>query len=58
MAIIRLIEHPYGICRQNINFRKNNKQNKLKIMHEHDKLIIQELSYHTVILRIFTLQRS
>jgi hypothetical protein len=27
-------------------------------MHEHDKLIVQELSCHTVILRIFTLQRS
>jgi hypothetical protein len=58
MAIIRLIEHPHGICRQNINFQKNNKHNQLKIMHEHDKLIVQELSHHTVILRIFTLQRS
>lgn len=57
-AIIRLIEHPYGICRQNIHFTKNNKQNQLRIMHEYDKLIVQELSHHTVILRIFTLQRS
>jgi len=58
MAIIRLIEHPVGISRQDINFKKNNKHNQLKIMHEHDKLIVQELSCHTVILRIFTLQRS
>jgi hypothetical protein len=57
-AIIRLIEHPYGICRQNIHFQKHSKHNQLKIMHEHDKLIVQELGYHTVILRIFTLQRS
>lgn len=58
LAIIRLIEHPQGVCRQTINFQKNNRQNQLKIMHEHDKLIVQELSSHTVILRIFTLQRS
>ena len=58
MAIIRLIEHPDGICRQNIVFQKHNKHNQLKVMHEHDKLIVQELSNHTVILRIFTLQRS
>jgi hypothetical protein len=57
-AIIRLIEHPQGVCRQTINFQKNNRHNQLKIMHEHDKLIVQELSHHTVILRIFTLQRS
>ena len=58
MAIIRLIEHPHGICRQTIQFRKNNRQNQLRIIHEHDKLIVQELSHHTVVLRIFTLQRS
>jgi len=58
IAIIRLIEHPQGICRQNIHFQKHNKHNQLKIMHEHDKLIVQELGHHTVILRIFILQRS
>ena len=57
-AIIRLIEHPQGVCHQTIHFQKNNRHNQLKIMHEHDKLIVQELSYHTVILRIFTLQRT
>jgi len=57
-AIIRLIEHPVGTCRQHIDFKKSSKHNQLKIMHEHDKLIVQELSCHTVILRIFTLQRS
>ncbi|CAF0803770.1 unnamed protein product [Rotaria sordida] len=58
IAIIRVIEHPIGICRQDIHFKKNNKHNQLKIMHEHDKLIVQELSCHTVILRLFTLERS
>ncbi|CAF1068593.1 unnamed protein product [Rotaria magnacalcarata] len=57
-AIIRIIEHPIGICCQDIHFTKNNKNNQLKIMHEHDKLIVQELSCHTVILRLFTLERS
>jgi len=57
LAIIRLIEHPHGICRQTIHFKKHNKQNQLKIMHEHDKLIVQELSHTTILLRIFTLQR-
>jgi len=57
MAIIRLIEHPNGICRQTINFKKHNKHNQLRIMHENDKLIVQELSHHIVVLRIFTLQR-
>ncbi|UJR31704.1 hypothetical protein I4U23_019184 [Adineta vaga] len=58
MVIIRLIEHPIGVSRQDIKFKKNNKQNQLRIMHEQDKLIVQELSCHTVTLRIFTLQRS
>ena len=58
LAIIRLIEHPHGICRQTIHFQKNNRQNQLRVIHEHDKLIVQELSHHIVILRIFTLQRS
>ncbi|CAF1000454.1 unnamed protein product [Adineta ricciae] len=57
-AIIRLIEHPTGQSRQDIKFKKHNKQNQLRIMHEHDKLIVQELSSQTVTLRIFTLQRS
>jgi hypothetical protein len=57
-AMIRLIEHPHGISRQDIHLKKNNKHNQLKIMHENDKLIVQELSCHTVILRIYTLQRS
>lgn len=57
VAIIRIVEHPGGIARQNIEFKKHNKHNQLKIMHEHDKLIVQELSCHTVILRLFTLER-
>lgn len=56
-VIIRLIEHPLGCSRQDIQFKKNNKHNQMKVMHEHDKLIVQELSCHTVILRIFTLER-
>lgn len=58
LAIIRLIEHPSGLCRQTIQFRKFHKQNQLKINHEHDLLIVQELSCTTVILRVFTLKRS
>ena len=57
-AIIRIIEHPHGISRQDIRFKKRNKNNQLKIAHEHEKLIVQELSCHTVILRIFYLQRQ
>lgn len=57
-AIIRLVEHPLGVCRQNIHFQKSNKHNQLRILHEHDKLIVQELSCHTVTLRVFTLQRA
>lgn len=55
-ALIRIVEHPIGVCRQNISFKKNNQRNQLRIMHEHDKLIVQELSSHTVFIRLFTLQ--
>ena len=58
MVILRIIEHPVGICRQNINFHKNTKNNQLRLMYEHDKIIVQELSSHTVIVHVFTLQRS
>ena len=57
-ALIRVIEHPTGIVRQDIPFRKAYHQNQLKILHEHDQLIVQELSCATVILHVFTLKRS
>jgi hypothetical protein len=57
-AIIRVIEHPSGLCRQSIPFKKHHKHNQLKIMHEHEKLIVQELSCHTLVLRVFSLRRS
>lgn len=57
-VLIRVVEHPTGLIRQEIQFEKFSHQNQLKLHHEHDQLIVQELSCATVFLHIFTLKRS
>lgn len=56
-ALIRVIEHPTGLNKQNIHFRKHNQSNQMKIQYEFDKILIQELDVHAIFLRVFSFTR-